>query len=282
LDTEHAAQDIASRKSCLGRLDMDSFSYSCSCAQDIATSFRLSADACKPESELYQFSLMAALIDGVFDGDTTISELMEHGDFGLGTFNQLDGELIVFDSEAHQLREDGTARVCSKGQKTPFAVMTHFHPTMFGEIENPIEKNEVQEVINELIESPNLFCAFRIDGLFQRVETRTVPRQTKPYRPMLQSIENQPIFTFNEVRGTLVGFRCPEYVQGINVAGYHVHFITDDRNGGGHVLDYRLLSGKVAVAKISKLRIELPKTRQFADATLHSEEMSHAIRQAEG
>jgi acetolactate decarboxylase len=99
---------------------------------------------------------------------------------------------------------------------------------------------------------------------------------------MLEAIEDQPIFTFKETTGTLVGFRCPEYVQGINVAGFHVHYITDDRQGGGHVLDYRLIEGTVEIAKISKLRIDLPQTEHFQRATLHSEDMSRAIEAAEG
>jgi acetolactate decarboxylase len=253
----------------------------CCCVDEIARSFAYLKSA-EPESEIYQTSLMSALIDGVYDGSVTIAELLEHGDFGLGTFNDLDGELVAFDSEVHQLREDGSARVARMDQKTPFAVMTHFRPTISGQLTTMLEKVDVQELIDKMVGSSNLFCAFRINGRFERVETRTVPRQTKPYRPMLQAIENQPVFTFENTSGTLVGFRCPPYVQGINVAGFHVHYITDDRKGGGHVLDYRLLEGKLELARISKLKIDLPHTDSFQQATLHSDEMSAAIEAAEG
>jgi acetolactate decarboxylase len=254
----------------------------CSCVREIAKSFSRLVSKDQTESELYQTSLMSALIDGVYDGDKTIAQLLQHGDFGLGTFNELDGELVAFDSEVHQLREDGSARLARPDQKTPFAVMTDFRPTMFGSFGTPLDKTDVQAIIDELIGSPNLFCAFRIDGKFERVDTRTVPRQTAPYRPMLQAIEHQPVFTFKESSGTLIGFRCPAYVQGINVAGFHVHYITDDRQGGGHVLDYRLLEGRVEVARISRLRIDLPRTDHFEKATLHSEDLSRAIEAAEG
>lgn len=254
----------------------------CSCVSDIARSFKRFARNGQPESELFQTSLMSALIDGVYDGDMSIEELLQHGDFGLGTFNELDGELVAFDSEVHQLREDGSARVARLDQKTPFAVVTHFRPTMCGTLAEPCTKEEVHAVIDELICSPNLFCAFRIDGRFSSVQTRTVPRQSMPYRPMLEVIEHQPIFAFEETSGTLVGFRCPEYVQGINVAGFHVHFITDDRQGGGHVLDYRLLEGTIEVARISRLHIDLPETDHFQRATLHSNDMASAIEAAEG
>jgi len=253
----------------------------CSCVHEIAKSFAHLREQ-NQESEIYQTSLMSALIDGVYEGNLTIAELLEHGDFGLGTFNDLDGELVAFDSEVHQLREDGSARVAAMDQKTPFAVMTHFRPSITGQLTSVLEKAAVQNLIDELVQAPNLFCAFRIDGRFERVETRTVPRQIKPYRPMLQAIENQPVFTFENTSGTLVGFRCPPYMQGINVAGFHVHYITDDRKGGGHVLDYRLLEGKLELAKISKLRIDVPQTDSFQRATLHSEDMSKAIEAAEG
>ena len=256
----------------------------CSCVQEIAKAFASlrEKEADHELAELYQTSLMSALIDGVYEGNMTIAELLEHGDFGLGTFNDLDGELVAFDNEVHQLREDGSARVASMDQKTPFAVMTNFRPTISGELMTALDKRDVQGLIDKLVDSPNLFCAFRIDGRFEHVETRTVPRQTKPYRPMLQAIERQPTYRFEETVGTMVGFRCPAYVQGINVAGFHVHYITDDRRGGGHVLDYRVLEGKLEVAKISKLRIDLPQTEHFQQATLHSEEMSKAIEAAEG
>jgi acetolactate decarboxylase len=254
----------------------------CTCVRDIAKSFSRLLRTDHEVSELYQTSLMSALIDGVYDGDKTIEQLLQHGDFGLGTFDELDGELVALDSEVHQLREDGSARLARMDQKTPFAVMTNFRPTMFGAFKAPIDKSGVQQVIDELTASPNLFCAFRIDGKFEHVQTRTVPRQTLPYRPMLEAIEHQPVHTFTKSSGTLVGFRCPEYVQGINVAGFHVHYITDDRQGGGHVLDYRLIEGTVEVAEISRLRIDLPGTEHFQRATLHSEDMARAIEAAEG
>jgi len=254
----------------------------CSCVADIANSFVRLAKRSARESVIYQTSLMSALIDGVYEGDVTIADLLTHGDFGLGTFNGLDGELIAFDSEVHQLREDGSARAAKMSQKTPFAVMTHFQPTLRARLSTELSKKQIEKTIDDLVGSENLFAAFRIAGHFSRVETRTVPRQEKPYLPMLKAIERQPKFVFEDVSGTLVGFRCPEYLQGVNVAGFHVHFITDDRRGGGHVLDYTMLDAKIEVAKVANLRIDLPQTEDFANATLHSDELDIAIREAEG
>src|ERR1700722_19599243 len=73
-------------------------------------------------SEVYQTSTMGALLDGVYDGDVTIRELLQHGDFGLGTFNGLDGEMLVLDGVCYQLRGDGSAQVADADQRTPFAL----------------------------------------------------------------------------------------------------------------------------------------------------------------
>ncbi|MDU7769054.1 MAG: acetolactate decarboxylase, partial [Serratia marcescens] len=103
--------------------------HGCACARHLAQGFaRQSINA--GEGEIYQISLMSALIDGVYEGETTIAELLKHGDFGLGTFNHLDGELIAFDQEIHQLRADGSARPAGLQQQTPFAVVTFFQPSV--------------------------------------------------------------------------------------------------------------------------------------------------------
>jgi acetolactate decarboxylase len=255
--------------------------HGCSCARHLAQGFaRQSINA--GEGEIYQISLMSALIDGVYEGETTIAELLKHGDFGLGTFNHLDGELIAFDQEIHQLRADGSARPAGLQQKTPFAVVTFFQPSVSQQFDRPITKAQLHQCIDEQVASPNLFCAVRVDGEFSHVETRTVPRQERPYRPMLEAIEEQPTFSFHQRRGTLVGFRSPDYMQGIGVAGYHEHFVTDDRSGGGHVLDYQLDHGRLQFGVITRLNLQLPHDADFLRANLCPEDLDRAIRSAEG
>lgn len=50
--------------------------------------------------ELFQYSTLEALLGGVYDGEVTVGELLTHGDFGLGTFNSLDGEMIILGESA--------------------------------------------------------------------------------------------------------------------------------------------------------------------------------------
>lgn len=259
---------------------MSNYVTDCSCEDQLKHTVRkLAQDA--PESVIYQTSLMSALLSGVYDGSTRIADLLRKGDFGLGTFNRLDGELIAFDSQVYQLHSDGTAHPADPQQKTPFAVMTFFKPQYLYEFERPVSREEIHRVIDSEITSDNQFCALRISGRFSRVETRTVPCQCRPYRSMPEVLGNQPTFTFSQRGGELIGFRTPQYMQGINVAGYHEHFITDDREGGGHILDYALEKGTLTFGAISKLVVDLPQDSDFLNANLNPANLDAAIRAVE-
>ncbi|MEE3651167.1 MULTISPECIES: acetolactate decarboxylase [unclassified Brenneria] len=251
-----------------------------SCAEEIA-SYAIAHQKHHSDCVIYQTSLMSGLINGVYEGSRTMKELLEHGDFGLGTFNNLDGELVAFNSRIFQLRSDGSARNALPHQKTPFAVMTFFRPTEEVRFDSTITRNGLHQKIDKLIGTDNLFCALRIDGHFHYVETRTVPRQQRPYKPMLEAIAQQPTFHFDDCQGSVIGFRSPTYTQGINVAGYHEHFITDDRKGGGHILDYEMESGVLTFGVISKLIIDLPQDRDFLSADLSPDNLDRAIQSVE-
>ncbi|MHC5720185.1 MAG: acetolactate decarboxylase, partial [Nostoc sp.] len=105
-------------------------------------------------------------------------------------------------------------------------------------------------------------------GNFPYLKFRSVPKQTPPYRPLADAIKEQSIFELRNVNGTLVGFRIPKYMQGVNVNGYHFHFITANRKTGGHVLDGQFQNAKVELDSLSKVEINLPKTAEFDQADL--------------
>jgi len=259
---------------------MKNHSESCSCMADIART----ATAFKhqhPDRVLYQSSLMSALLSGVYEGNTTMADLLEHGDFGLGTFNHLDGELIAFNSNIFQLRGDGSARRALPEQKTPFAVMTFFNPTDEYVIDRPHSRDQIHKVIDDVVASQNTFCALRIDGEVRRVETRTVPEQHRPYKPMLEAIEAQPTFHIEHSQGVLIGFLTPAYMQGINVAGYHEHFINQERSSGGHVLDYQVERGVLTFGTVEKLLIYFRQDSDFLHANLCPDDLNDAIQSVE-
>src|SRR5271163_3396750 len=234
------------------------------------------------DAEVYQFSTISALLEGVYDGDVTIADILRHGDFGLGTFNHLDGEMVILDGVCYRLRADGSATRAALTDRTPFAAVTRFHTDFEIAIETRTKEAEVTGAIDRQIESSNLIYAIRITGRFAELHTRTVMEQKKPYTTLTQATEGQAETRFSDVTGVVVGFRTPDYQQGISVAGYHLHFLNSDRTSGGHVLDFSLERGQVAVSGASQLHLSLPTSGAFLDAQLSGPDLAERISKAEG
>jgi acetolactate decarboxylase len=231
--------------------------------------------------ELYQTSLMSALIAGIYEGEATYGEIRKHGDFGLGTFNDLDGEMVGFDGTFYQLRSDGSARPVTADQKTPFAVVTFFQPKQELDVVQQTTKSDLLAMIEKATDA-NLFSAVRVHGSFDEVRTRTVQRQARPFPPLTEAAKHQAERVFTNVQGTLAGFRTPTYAQGIGVAGFHLHFLRQDRQAGGHALDYQLRAGKVQICTVHDLRVELPTTAEFLKTNFEDLTLNQKIKAAEG
>lgn len=231
--------------------------------------------------ELYQTSLMSALIAGIYEGATTYGEIRKHGDFGVGTFNDLDGEMVGFDGVFYQLRSDGSARLVNPDQKTPFAVVTFFQPQQDLDLTRKTTKGDLLAMIEKTTDA-NLFSAVRVDGEFDEVRTRTVQRQAKPFPPLTEAAKHQAQKVFTDVKGTLAGFRTPAYAQGIGVAGFHLHFLRFDKKAGGHALDYQIRAGKVRICTLLDFHVELPSSGEFLKTNFEDQALSEKIKASEG
>lgn len=230
--------------------------------------------------ELFQISLISAVLEGVYDGDITYGELAAHGDFGVGTFNNLDGEMVAVDGKFYQIKSDGKVSPVDPSMKTPFACVLFFDPTVEFTLDEETDFKVFEEALDRAVPTKNLFYALRVDGHFDHVKVRVVPRQEKPYRPMIEVVKDQPLYEFHDVRGTLLGFRFPDYTQGINVPGYHLHFIDENRETGGHVLDLRMKGVTVRVDITPDLHMEVPERDDFGSADL-GKDNTESIRKAE-
>jgi acetolactate decarboxylase len=231
--------------------------------------------------EIFQTSLMSALLDGVYEGEMTVRDLLGHGSFGVGTFNGLDGEMLIVDGTCYQLRADGGVSKADLGAHTPYAVVTNFVPHIESELPSGVLRAEASAVIDRMTASENYMYALRIDGEFEWIKMRTVVKQQKPYRPMLEATDEDAIVELHNVSGVVVGFRTPLYEQGIGVPGCHAHFITDDRTAGGHVLDFKLRTGRAALCLGTDLRLQLPLTDAFRDANLAPEDLARQLLKTE-
>jgi acetolactate decarboxylase len=207
---------------------------------------------------LFQASTIGALLEGAFEGDVTFAELAEHGDLGLGTLNRLDGEMIAIDGRFYRADVDGAIEEIQASERTPFAAMAWFEPSLERPIEGPLSYTEMLAALDAVAADPEASCALRIDGVFELVHARSVPRQSPPYHPLAEVIEEQHVFDFDEIEGSLVGFRFPDYARGLEAEGYHLHFISADRECGGHVLECRPRRAVARIDLSGELHVELP------------------------
>jgi acetolactate decarboxylase len=204
----------------------------------------------------FQASTLDSLFAGRLEGDLTFAELAGHGDLGIGTLNTLDGEMIAVDGRFMHADADGAISDVPPEARTPFAVVTFFSPAEPFAVEGPIDHDALLALIDERAGAPS--CALRIDGHFELVRARSVPRQRPPYRSLSEVAQEQHVFELRDVSGTMVGFRFPDYARGLEVPGYHLHFVDSERRRGGHVLACRPRSVEVAIDPSSELHVELP------------------------
>ena len=209
--------------------------------------------------EAYQAATISSLLAGAYDGDTTVDEMLRHGDFGLGTFNGVDGEMMVLDGRVYRGTTDGRAHLVARSERPPFAVVVDFHPQVSMPVAAGQSLEQLQAELDALPYSASRILAVRIDGRFQSIQIRSEPKQIPPYRPLAEVIkEEQVVNALTEVDGTLIGFRFPAATSSVNVAGWHFHFLTSAKGRGGHVLTLTAGSGRALIQEISNLRIHLP------------------------
>ena len=229
---------------------------------------------------LSQTSTITALLDGGYDGVITSGELLRQGNFGIGTFDHLDGEMVLIDGKVFQAKADGMVAAAPDTLKIPFAAVTRFKPDIKQESAAATDYESLKKNLDALRTGNNMFYAIRVDGVFDRVKYRSVPPQEKPYPKLVDVAARQPVFERRGIRGTLVGFWCPEYVRTLNLPGYHLHFISADRKSAGHLLDCSWQGGMVSVEKISQFNLTLPQTPAFQTLNLGGD-TSRALKAAE-
>lgn len=234
-----------------------------------------------PLNMVTQVSTIDALLAGSFDGQMTCRRLLGHGDFGIGTFDRLDGEMIVMDGAVYQVRGDGSVRRPDLSVTTPFACALRFQADKEWDVSSLGDGESLQASIDKAAPDLNRPCALRIHGRFAAVKTRSVPPQNKPYPPLAEVTKSQPTFSAANIEGTLIGFRLPAYLKGVNVPGYHLHFLSDDRRFGGHVLEVSLQEGRAQVDACNRLLLILPEhNADFARLDL-AKDRSQELNKAE-
>lgn len=225
----------------------------------------LSAD----KETLFQVASIESLLQGVYNTGISCGELLEHGNLGLGTFENLDGEMAVLDGVVWQIRADGSVSRAPDGMGTPFACVTDFQQDRLLQLENVKNFDDLAERIRQAVSHmPNMIYALRAQANFTHIRTRSVPRQKRPFPPLLQALKDQPEFEFTQQPGDIMGFYLPPLLAGLNVPGLHLHFLTKERNAGGHVLELQAEKLELQLDATPGFAMLLPQDPDFQQAPL--------------
>lgn len=214
------------------------------------------------ENLLYLCAPINALVEGIYEEKIPFREIKRYGDFGLGTFDDLDGEMVMIDGAVYQIPADGRVQRVPEDALTPFAAVTFYEALTHDTSTEPMEYPAFLDWLIRLLPSPNLFYALRIEGTFSRMKTRSVPKQ-ECYRPLVEVTAHQPVFNFENISGTLAGFYTPSFMSSVSVPGLHLHFLSDDLTHGGHLLECDSVSIKVGVQMLDRIELSLPKSLEY-------------------
>jgi acetolactate decarboxylase len=214
------------------------------------------------DSRVYLCAPVNALVEGIYEENITLAEVMRHGDFGLGTFNDLDGEMVLLDGKVFQVTGFGCVGVMEPQTLTPFACVTFYQPHSEEDLDRELDYAGFQEWLTGLLPSPNVFYAIRLAGEFAYVKTRSVPKQDN-YRPLVEVTREEPIFQFENIAGTLAGFYTPAFMSSLSVPGLHLHFLSHDLQHGGHLLECRPRNLHAGIQAIYTVELSLPRSLDY-------------------
>lgn len=215
----------------------------------------------KKQKSVYFSAPVNGLIEGLYREKTTIGEIREKGDFGIGTFNRLDGEMVMLRGDVFRIRADGKAYPVEDSEQTPFACVTYFKPDTVDEFPG-LTGEDLFSLVARSIPSDNMLYAIHVEGTFRYIKTRSVPPQ-EDYRPLVEVAREQPEFEYENMKGTMVGFHTPDFLKGIGVPGIHLHFLSADHSCGGHLLASTPAHVTIGIQHIPELTMSLPMTLDF-------------------
>lgn len=232
------------------------------------------------KKEIFQFSSINALMSGVFTGFFDVSAIKACGNFGLGCSNGLTGEMIVDNNDVLEAKDKHPIRLMGDHEKLPFAQVTTFIAEKEFEA-RLVNKNNLYSILSQHILLDNIFLAVKITGLFDKIKVRTPNDNGTVYKDAVEVSENQIVRDFESIEGSLIGFWTPHFFENISVAGFHVHFLSEDKQIGGHVIDFDLQEGVISYETKLKLNVELPSDSDYLKKDLDIDNMDEIIKKVE-
>lgn len=232
-------------------------------------------------STFFQVGTLAGFLQGIYDGNYDYANLAKKGDFGLGTLNAVDGEMIAVDGQFYRVDANGVAGLIPPTAKTPFAVVTQFKAISTFSITNIPNIEQLNAMLDAHLQTPNIFYMIRIDCTLAWVKLRSEHCQIRNYLPLAEALPlKQTEFELKNSQGTLVITYAPQYSAGVTIAGYHHHYISHDKTTGGHVFDLSLQTGQVMISPQRQFEMALYDTKEFDNANLTAD-LASALNQVE-
>lgn len=248
-----------------------------------AVIFNTAAAATPDRETINQIALLQSLTLGYFDGTTTVTELKTLGDTGLGTFDGLNGELIMLDGTVYRANQNCELTAADAKATVPFANVTFFDRDFALRLRDIADKNALEARLNEAVDKRgrNVFYMVRLTADFNEILVRSEAAQKKPYPTLVEALAaTQQERTLRNTTGTIVGLYCPPQMQSLNATGWRFHFVSSDKKFGGHVLELNLRTGEAQFDKTDSFSMRLPAKKNFNELNL-GQDLSADINSAE-
>jgi len=216
------------------------------------------AQVSAPKGTMLQISTVTGLERGLFYPVTTVGWMKQNGNIGLGAFEGMDGELLILDGKAYNAMYSGEVVAVEDNSPIVYGAVAQLSADRTESLQNIASYEQLQKSLEQLLPNKNIFYVFKVQAAFNYLKVRSTPKQKLPYTGLADVVKNQSIFEFKDIKGTLIGFRCPAYIQGVYAPGFHLHFISDDRQKGGHVLEANVAELTAQIGYLTQMYLVLP------------------------
>jgi acetolactate decarboxylase len=214
---------------------------------------------------LFQAGVASGFIGGLYDAIYPDKELKKHGDFGLGAPDKLDGEIVMLNGKLYQTQHSGKTFEVKDTGSTALAFVTFFHADQQVKLPHAMSRTELYHYLDSLLPNQNAIYAIHVKGQFESVKTRAFPKQQPPYQPLASMLDQQAFFTFSNTGGDLIGYRLPLYLEALSIHGYHFHFLSADKMGGGHIIEFMAKDAIVEIHQLKHYEMAVPDTKAFGE-----------------
>jgi len=235
----------------------------------------------KSGTQFTQVSLFSVLLGGHYDGIVSVGEVKKLGNLAIATMDRLDGEVQMIDGVVYQACADGQVYLPGDDETIPFGTIADFHAENTVRLADIPSYEQFEARMSECCLRNDFPLAIRLSGRFAGMKVRTVKRQEKDGVGLAEAAKDEAVFEFRDVSGDLVGFRLPEYINGINAPGWHLHFMDEARKHGGHVLNFSLIEGKLSFCRAGDYHIRLPESPDIFAGLDLNRDWSMELKKAE-